>query len=253
MDKSEREKIKNMAVGLREAGNLQEALKMFREVEEWDIKNDNVRGHMDVLGHMRITFTRLAEEEKDPKRKKNLYHKALEVAQEAIRLGESNKDTAGDPTIIQQVHLASAILDTIKTDKNDEEKRKKLAQALSLVNHAIENLPGSQAHKAWPATLKAKIEYEMGSIDDSLHTLIQAQEWVIKGYGDEVAKDDQAIMKLNVWLSGLMLTTADICAKENKPFLAKHYAIYVMTMADPENLLGERKKEAKRILDSLEK
>jgi hypothetical protein len=130
-------------------------------------------------------------------------------------------------------------------------KRTRLNDALSLVDHAIENLPGSLANRAWPANLKAKIEYEMGSIDDSLHTLVQAQEWVLKGYGDEMRKDDQAEMKLNTWLSGLMLTTADICAKENKPFLAKHYCTYILNMYDPKGYLADKKKEAQKIFDSI--
>lgn len=168
-------------------------------------------------------------------------------------LGESIPRISGDPMVLQDLHLASAILESISSEKNSVEKRRKLSEALSLVNHVIETLPGSPVHKTWPATLKAKIEYEMGSIEDSLHTLTQAQELVIRNYGSGVIKDKQTVMELNMWLSGLMLVAVEICLKENKPFLAKHYALHVLTMSDPENLLLERKKEAKRILDSLKK
>jgi len=74
---------------------------------------------------------------------------------------------------------------------------------------------------------------------------------LFEGYDEEILKDDQAQLKLNVWLTGLHLTKAKIYAGEKKYVLAKHYANSVSNVSDPQNMLGERKKEAQRILASL--
>jgi tetratricopeptide (TPR) repeat protein len=251
VNKSERDKNKKVAMDLAESGNLEEALRMFKEIQEWDVLNENAEGEMDVLGYIRTVYTLMADHEKDSKKKKILYYKALEVAQRAITISQKHPDIAQDPMVVQEVYLASALLDSIREEKDPSVRKQRLSELLGLVTHAMAKIPGPLVQKTWPATLKAKIEYEMGSIEDSLHTLIQAQEWVIKSYKGADEHNPETETKLNVWLSGLMLATADICSKEEKPFLAKHYATYVLNMHDPTNALVWRKKEAQKVLDSI--
>jgi tetratricopeptide (TPR) repeat protein len=247
-----REDFKLQGIEMRENGKLKEALKLFRQIEDTDIQSDNVKGRMEILDEIRTVYAAMGDVEKDVKAKKDFFQKALNTAEEAIDLGRTHTGISKESLSLQEVHLASALLDTVKDEADMTLKRTRLSDALSLVDHAIQNLPGSLANRAWPANLKAKIEYELGSIDDSLHTLVQAQEWVLKGYEEEMKKDSQAEMKLNIWLSGLMLTTADICAKEDKPFLAKHYCAYILSMYDPKGYLSDKKREAQKILDFLQ-
>lgn len=251
IDKSDIELKIKQAIELREAGKLVEELELLRVTETLAAEIGDIGGRMDVLSELRAVYSKMGDEEKDAKAKKDFFQKALNTAEAAVDLGRSHPEISKDSLPLQEVYLSSALLDTVKEEMDVELKKTRLSGALSLVNHAIENLPGTLANRAWPANLKAKIEYEMGSIDDSLHTLVQAQEWVLKGYEDEMKVDDKAEVKLNSWLCGLMITTASICAKENKPFLAKHYCAYVLSMYDPTGYLSDKKREAQAILDSL--
>lgn len=250
--KEQREEQKNAAVETREQGKLEQALEMFKQVETWDEENNNVNGQMDVLGHIKVTYSRLAEEcgENDTEKRKEYYQQAAAAVEKSIKIGEANPEIAKPGNIvIQKVHLASTMLDLAQYETKEREQT--LSSALKLIDEAIENLPGSQAHKAWPANTKAKIQYELGQFIPAIDTLRKAELWIVEGYNDEIQNDDQAEIKLNVWLSGLHLTFAQICAKENMPIIARQYATSVIGMEDKNNILGERKKEAQRILNQL--
>ena len=236
----ERETFRNKAVETREAGNLNEALSMFRQIIDWDEANDNLRGKIDVMGHLRITLTRLAEAEKDEDRKKEFRKEALKVVEEAMALGEQDATIPEGTKTIQKVHYVNVLHDAGR----DEE-------ALTVVNKALENFPGSPAHKAWPANAKAQIQAELGDVAGALAMLEQGERWLFEGYAEEFAKNDQPELKINVWLAGLHLTKARIYEKEGRHILAKHYANSVLRISDPTNILGERKKEAQKILDRL--
>ncbi len=244
--KEQREEYKNKAVVVRESGNLKEALSMFEEVQKWDEENSNTKGLIDVLGHIRIVYSRLAEESLDKKEKEILNKKAFAAAERALKVGEDNSLDSGALTV-QKVHFASALL-TLAQSKVGQEKIDGLNKALKIVEEAFETLPGSKAHKAWPLNLKGKILFELGKSQEAVAALLQGEAKIYEGYEEEIKKDDQPEIKLNVWLSGIHLTLAYICQKEGKDILAKHYAASVLAIEDPNNVLGERKKEAKRIL-----
>lgn len=239
--KQKREKTKNDAVLTREGGKLEEAVKMLKEVISWDDVNNNKKGKSDVLGHLRITYTRIADQTKNKEEKKYNYQLALETAEDALQI---------NPGPINKVHSVSARLDYSQYLKKDA-KKEMLKRALKDITTAIENLPGSKAHKAWPASSRAKIQYALGDVNGAAKTLSNAQTLIFEGYENELKNDDQAKLKLNVWLSGIHLTFAQICLDEEKVILAKHFATSVLNVDDPKNMLGERKKEAKRILDGL--
>ena len=248
-NKDQRESFKDEAVEIREQGNLDESLEFFEKVEKWDKENSNFRGQMDVLGHMRITYSRMGDKEKDVNKKKEFKTKALVSVKKAIAIGKREILPEG-PLAIQSVHLASASLDLAKFEEEDKRKGI-LEEALKELSKAMEGFPGSVAHKAWPSNLKAQLEYKLGNVADAIETLHYGEKCLFEGYEDEIKNDDQAELKLNVWLSGLHLTFATICVEEGRPILAKHYATSVLNIDDSKKMLGERKKEAQKILDSL--
>lgn len=247
--KEDREAYKNKAVETREAGNLKESLKMFEDIFKWDEKNGNTRGAIDIIGHIRITLTRMSIEATDRDIKENFLKRASDACEKALMIINSNNGLPDGVLAIHQVHYASSILSLTKI--NDKNKEENLTKALSIISLAIEKLPGSKAHKAWPLNIKAKILYALGRGDEAVKTLAEAEVLLFEGYDEEVSGGDQAEIKLNAWLSGIHLTFASICKKEGKIILARHYASSVLTIEDPKNTLGERKKEARRILDSL--
>lgn len=247
-----RETYKDEAVKVRESGNLLTSLEMFREILKWDESNKKPQDQMDTLGHIRICYTRLADEleTKTPNEAKKLRYQALEAVEMAMKIGKKYPKLK-DASAIQKVHFASASYDLTKYISNKVEKRKVLEKAYKIIKQAIKELPGSKAHKAWPANTKAKIEYDLGLKEEAIKTLTDGERLIFEGYADEFAHQKDAELKFGVWLSGLHLTQANIAIKEKMPLLAKHYATSVIMTLDPKNVLGERKKEAQRIIDSL--
>ena len=154
---------------------------------------------------------------------------------------KSDKFDAGARAVLK-VHVA-----------NTQEANNELTEALATLNEALADLPGSDAHKAWPANARARILHKLGRDDEAVQTLANALVSLFRGYDAVIAKGDQAETKLNVWLAGIHLTFARICEDTNKPILAKHFAQSVLDITDPKNLLNERKKEARKILESLHK
>jgi len=249
--KEQREKYKNRAVEMREANKLSAAVKMFKDIIEWDEANNNARGEMDALGHLKITLQLLADKEKDPKEKFNLMQAVTQTVQHAIDIGEKNSEIPEGPKTIHKVHLASATLDTYCNASDPKIKQIQLNKALEIINNAITLLPGSQAHKAWPMGTKAKILLELNRVDEALDTLDAAERCIYTGYEDEIKRADQADVKLNVWLAGIHLAKS-LAYKNSKRFiLAKHYANSVLNISDPGKIMGVRKDQAKRILNEL--
>ena len=246
----QKEELKNKAVEEREAGNLKKALGLFEEVLKAHKEEKNLKGLIDVLGQIRITYTKLAEEESAPLEKAHLQKEAHRCALEAVEMAETGGRQLLGQLQISKVHLASTILTHSKT-MEIEEKTKELENALLTLNEAIANLPGSKAHKAWPLNIKAKVLYDLDREEEAFSILLEAEKALYDGYDDEIKNADQAELKLNIWLAGIHLTRANICALEGKHVLAKHYASAILAIDDPKNTLGERKKEAKAILAQL--
>lgn len=236
----EREAYKDQAVEIRESGDLTTALEMFKDIIAWDEANDNLRGKIDVMGHLRITLTRLAEAEEDQEAKDKYREEALKTVEEAMNLAEEDPNIPEGTKTIQKVHYVNVLHDAGKD-----------TEALEVVNQALENFPGTAAHKAWPANAKAQIQASLGDVEGALATLEQGERWLFEGYAEEFARNDQPEIKINVWLAGIHLTKARIYEKEGRHILARHYANSVLQIDDPTNCLGERKKEAQRIMANL--
>lgn len=249
-NKKQREEIKNEAAKVRESGKLEKALNMFEEVRAWDKANENTKGEVDVMGHIRICYTRLADEADEPTKATELRMSAIEISEEALEIAENSNAFDKGGVAIQKIHFASAMMD-IARNASQGEKTKQLERGLKIIDEAIANLPGSEAHKAWPTNTKGKILAELGRENEALQVLIDGEKFISAGYHDEVANGDQAKMKMNVWWSGLLITRAGIYIKQDKTLLAKHALATVLQISKEEKALGERAKEAQRMLDRM--
>jgi len=247
----EREQAKNHAVEVRESGDLVGAEEALKQVIDWDQTNQNHRGQVDALGHLRIVYTKLAEEQMELQGKQAYRARARECVDQALGILDAHPEIPQGPRSTLQVHLASTIFDSAKDEVDPTAKISKLTDALEIVSQAMETLPGSLAHKAWPANLKAQILYELERKNEAWEVLMQAEKSMYDGYEAEISGGDQGELKLNVWLSGLMLTKAEICRREGKTILARHYAEYIVNMTDPHQALGQRKKDAQKILGQI--
>jgi hypothetical protein len=248
--KEEREKYKNVAVEIRESGKPEEAAEMFKEVIAWDEENNNNRGKMDALGHLRICYTHIGDKAQNNDEKKEYRQLAMETAEESVEVGKSDSSIPESTIKTAQVHSASARIDYSEF-LSKKAATELLKRAQQDIRQAMKDFPGSKAHLSWPALQKAKIEYLLGNDLHAVKTLTEAESWIFEGYDDEIKKDDQAQIKLSVWLSGIHLELSKICANEGKEILAKHYATSVLSLDDPNNMLGSRKKQAQKILDLL--
>jgi tetratricopeptide (TPR) repeat protein len=249
--KEQRDEILKQAEYSREQGNLEEALTQLEKIKEWDSQNfsDNPKRSA-VFGHIRITYSRMALHEPNLENKIEFLRLAKKSAEEGLEVLTSLPQDAG-LLATMQIHLASANSE-LSDFLEDTERVQTLNSALETIEQAIQNLPGSQAHKAWPLRLKTEIFRKLRRFEDATKTALYAQELLFAGYNEEVEKDAQAAaLKIRVWLSGLQLQQAYIALDQNMPILAQYYANTVLTTPDETGALTERKKEAQEILDKL--
>jgi len=246
----DREALKNKAVETREAGKLTEAKGLLQEVIKWDEENNNFQGEMDALGHLKLTLRAEANEAQDETTRQQLLKEASDATWKAVEIGQSHPEIPEGPAIIQKIHLVNLIIDQFANSELPE-KTTELKKALIIINEAIEKLPGTKAHKAWPLNAKAQILLGLDKVEEALDTLELAERNLYEGYEDELKKDDQAELKLNVWLAGLHLTKAKIYQQQDRQILAHHYANSVLNIDDPKNMLGLRKSQAKKILEEI--
>ena len=206
--KKDREEYKNAAIELREAGKLEISLEMFSKVIDWDEKNHNIRGLVDVMGHKRIAFSLMADAEVDNKKKLELLKQAEEASRKAIESAEKKgiKDLAGS-IAIQKVHLVGTIIKRVSLIGADKCTRD-LLEALKLVEDALKDLPGSKSHKSWALLGKTKILHLLGRKEESLDTLSEAQKNLLLGYDEEMRNKDQGRMKMRVWATGILLAAS---------------------------------------------
>ena len=258
----EREEYKNLAVETRENSQLQLALNMFNNIIIWDNKNKNYRGIADVLGQIAITNNKLAESTKNNAEKKEYIKQSYLALEKATKLQDKKLAPVGGKAITY-VQIAATKNRAAQLLKG-KSKNSLLLESLNDINFAIKNLPGSKAHKAWPLKVKAQILARLKKYDEAINTLATAEKQLYLGYQEEmgwakngreqkkgVIGNDQAIIKLQVWLVGIQLTYAQIFKKTGRDLLAKFYAQAVLNMEDKEGVLKESKKTAKQILNEV--
>lgn len=238
------------AVSTRERGDLNTALDMFLKVVAWDETNSktNTKEGADVFGHLRITYSRLGMHEQDSQKKDEYYSLAVESAKTALKIVNTLPEVNA---AIYQIHLASALSEQADNSAlSSKQKTEVYEKALQNINDAIAVLPGSPAHKAWPMNTKAKLLNKLNRRDEALATIALGEILIAEGYEQEMQNEDGEL-KLMVWLTGLILTKAQVYADLQKTELAVFYASCILELPDPQNYLGERKKEAKALLTSI--
>ncbi len=245
--KEQYETLKAEAVFKREQGNMQEALDIFSNLEDWDETHGNFKDQVDVLGHLRITYSMMSAGVED---KLSLLNAALVCVDKAMQIISSQHLEEG-VLAITKVHKAAVLRGLSGIELNVTRKAELLAEALALVDEALVSFPGSKAHLAWPLNQKANILLLQGNGDAAYDVVLAGQKALFEGYVDEEAAGDQAEIKLPIWLSGLYLTAAEICAKENKLILANFYVQSVLSMPDERGILKDRKREAQSLLAKL--
>ena len=247
----DREKHRDEAVALRENQKYEEAIKKFEEIIEWDKQHENIRGQVDVIGHIRIVYMNWALNTEDPDTRKKYVQKAEELAEEAVKLAEKHLSDNKGAIAIAQAHLADVYIELLRYGyaKNPEELK---VQCLGLINESLKNLTGSESHKAWLYNKLAQIQYLSGKVEAAFQAITDGEVALAKGERDE-KKERDGVMKLKIWQSGLWLTQAYIYSKENAPELALMYAQAVLSLEDPDGTLSTRKAQAKRLISEVKK
>ncbi len=249
---AEREIFKDEAIKIRENGNLVIALNMFKQVIAWDLANKNPKGAIDVYGHLRITYSRIGKGKRNNDEKLENFKKAASAIKDAIILCDKFPETKDKGRIAMlNTHLAGNMVELISLTTNEAEKTKILNEALAIINNAIKDLAGSRAHLSWPKRAKGEILFLLERNEEALDTLLDAEKDIFFGYKIEVGENKDKEFVIGVWLSGLHLTIARMALAMKLNVIAKHYATSVLSIQDPTGTLNERKKEAKRILESL--
>ncbi len=258
----DRNKYRDLAIELREQGKLDLSLKMFEEVAAWDEKYKDYRGLDSTYGHIGIVYAKKTKHAKTKNEKLKYMKAGKEYLLKSIALAEDGKLLPGAKVMIQ-VRLAAAKL--LESEfQNKKESSQNLADALTIVEKAIVELPGSDAGKAWPMNIKAKILHKMGRSEEAFQTVLDAQKNIFTGYFDELnwskyrkkkkenlIGNDQALMKIRIWISNLYVTTAVICNDTHRYALADYFANSVLKLDDPDGTLAEVKKTAKAVKERL--
>ena len=247
--KKKREKLKNHAVELRESGKIIQAIELFEQILKWDSTNGNLRGQIDILGHLSICYHLTAEKSDTKQARKKLLTKARGNLKESLSLIKQHKLPKGLSLTIN-AHLASNGLRLAEVVQKPE-KGKFLGDALKCIDIALEGIPGSKAHKAWFLQTKARIQHLMNDSQSALDTLKDAENALYSGYKEEIDYKDQARLKLHVWTAGIDLTYAAIYKDTGRKILAEHKVASVLGLKDPERVLTQQKRKAREILESL--
>jgi tetratricopeptide (TPR) repeat protein len=249
--KEQRNAYKDQAVEVREKGNIELSLNMFDEILEWDKFHENHRGFTDVCGHKKIALTLLADKFTKPADKKHYLTLAVKSIEEGLEVAKKIVDIAPGNTSIQQIHMASLLLQ-LSEFQDPQEKVDGLKQARRLLDASFAHLAGSRAHQAWPLSILALVHAHLGAFDKALGCLQKAQQNLEEGYEEELKYGDQSKMKLRVWNTGVMLGFAQVYKLMHKNILAEVYAGAVLYTPDPEKILVARKKQAEKLLKELE-
>jgi len=216
------------------------------------MSHKNTKGAIDVYGRLRITYSRIGKGKRNNDEKLEFYKKAEYAIKEGLKLCEKYPEVKEKGRIAMlNTHLAGNSLEISSSISDTKLRKQKLQEALKKINLAINDLAGSRAHLSWPKRAKGEILFLLGENQEAIDTLLEAEKDIIFGYKDEVGTNKDKEFVIGVWLSGLHLTIAKIAKEMDLPLIAKHYATSVISTKDNTGTLNERKKDAKRILDSL--
>ena len=220
------------AVALREnPETLDQALPAFQEI----LKDYESRGEStsDIWGHITICYKLMAQEASRPN-KGELFQHALDAADSAF--GQASTPGA---MAIARGHLAALMVATLDFGGAIDEGR-----------HALADLPGSQAHRAWVHNMIAQGYAGLGNNEEALHEIAVGEEALKTGHDEEMKQEDGP-RKLAVWWAGLMITKAQAHINLANRGLAVSELKAVLDKEDPEGYIAHRKAEAQEMLDAM--
>ncbi len=247
---AKRNQLYNHAVSLRESGHLVESLTFFKQIAGFDKKHNRYQDLIDVFGHIRITYTRLADDTNSTYEKNKYLYKALLTLKDAISIANTHQEITKGSKSILSAHTASLILKISLI--NSKYKKELLSYALKHIDKALKDLPGSEAHKSWPANTKAQILLELENLTEATKVITKAENWLKTGKKTELQSNDpHSRIKIDVWTTGIYLTKAKIYMAELKPILARFYAQLVLDYPTISDHLTERKKDAKKLIQEI--
>lgn len=249
--KEERNSFLKEAEKLREAGNIALAVDMFEQVANWDRTNKNTTDLIDIYGHLRIIYTHIGDNKKNIEEKKEYFNKAEEAIEEALDIANKQPKAIDEGLkAVMYTHRASSILKTLTVDFQHE-RTTKLEKALTYIQYAVDNIAGSQAHKAWPKNIKSKVLLELGRKKEAFKVLQEAEADLFQGYNQEIKNDKNGNIKLKVWLCQIHISLAQLSKEMERPILARFYAGAVLNMQDSEGALKSIELQARDIIKSL--
>ena len=256
--RKDRERYKNLAVELRENNKLTQSVQMLNQVINWDRKHKEWKLLSESLSHISVSYTKIAGITHTKKKQTEYLKKGRDYLEEVLQLYKAGKITKGKAQIAK-VHLVSNIIWTNEL-VGERKQIKELKKALKLVNSALKDFPGSEAHKTWALNKKAQVLHRLGKSERAIEVLKESEQKLYEGYFEEFEiarkkKDkegaDQSTLKINVWLAGIHATMAVICHETGRNIMARHYANSILKIPDPEGMFGIKRRDMKKILEDL--
>ncbi len=239
------------AVNLREQGRLEEALARFEDLRRALEATNSFRSLVTVLGNLRITHTLLSNVASDNDSRLAHLEQASECVDAALAVMSAHAEEVpqGNRPIFL-VHSASIKRHRANLLVSAEERAGLLDSALTDLDLALQEFPGSRAHRAWPLSLKAKVLCDMEDFEGALKAISSGKTALALGRAEEL-QSDGGERNLLIWESGLMLVEARVLYEQGDVEGALSLLQRVLDMTPPlsyPDTLAVRKDEARRLI-----
>lgn len=165
--KEKRDERKNEAIRTREAGKLEEAVEIFSEVLAWDQENENPKGEMDTLGHLRIIYSKLADQQENEDEQRHYFEMAMDTAESILEIGRTALGLEKKELSIPLIHSADARMDFSRYLDGDA-RHEMLRLALEDMSYAMEYMASSELEnifgKEYAESLKQKAQNILNTV-----------------------------------------------------------------------------------------
>ncbi len=241
----------NEAVNLREQGQLEEALTRFEELRKAFEATNSFRDLVTVLGNLRITHTLLSDVASDTNSRLAHLEQASACIDDALAImTEHSEEVPQGNRPIFLVHSASIKSRRGNLHISSDERVSLLESALADLDLALQDFPGSRAHRAWPLALKARILCDLEDYESALQVISRGKADLASGRAEELQANGGE-RNLLIWESGLMLIEARVLYEQGNAEEALALLQGVLEMTPPldyPDTLAVRKEEARRLI-----